>query len=46
MSSDSQDIRRSILTKWHRHYQNMKFFSSDTISGTSPPSVFVDRTVI
>jgi hypothetical protein len=42
MSSDSQEIRRSILTKWHESlskYGNL--FSSDSISGTSPPSVFV-----
>jgi hypothetical protein len=42
MSSDSQDIRRSILVKWHEtlsKYGNL--FSSDSISGTSPPSVFV-----
>jgi hypothetical protein len=42
MSSDSQDIRRSILTKWHEtlsKYGNL--FSSDSLSGTSPPSVFV-----
>jgi hypothetical protein len=42
MSSDSQDIRRSILSKWHESlskYGNL--FSSDSISGTSPPSVFV-----
>ena len=42
MSSDSQDIRRSILTKWHEtlsKYGNL--FSSDSISGTSPPSVFI-----
>jgi hypothetical protein len=42
MSTDSQDIRRSILTKWHEtlsKYGNL--FSSDSISGTSPPSVFV-----
>lgn len=42
VSSDSQDIRRSILTKWHEtlsKYGNL--FSSDSISGTSPPSVFV-----
>jgi hypothetical protein len=42
MSSDSQDIRRSILAKWHdtlSKYGNL--FSSDSISGTSPPSVFV-----
>ena len=42
MSSVSQEIRRSILTKWHESlskYGNL--FSSDSISGTSPPSVFV-----
>ena len=42
MSSDSQDIRRSILTKWHESlskYGNL--FSSDSLSGTSPPSVFI-----
>ena len=42
MSSDSQEIRRSILAKWHESlskYGNL--FSSDSISGTSPPSVFV-----
>lgn len=42
MSSNSQDIRRAILAKWHENlskYGNL--FSSDSISGTSPPSVFV-----
>lgn len=42
MSSDSQEIRRSILTKWHEtlsKYANL--YSSDSVSGTSPPSVFV-----
>ena len=42
MSSNSQDIRRSILAKWHENlskYGNL--FSSDFISGTSPPSIFV-----
>ena len=42
MSSNSEDIRRSILTKWHENlskYGNL--FSSDSVSGTSPPSVFV-----
>lgn len=42
MSSNSQDIRRSILAKWHNNlskYGNL--FSSDSISGSSPPSVFV-----
>ena len=42
MHSNSQDIRRSILTKWYEQlsrYGNL--FSSDSVSGTSPPSVFV-----
>ena len=42
MSSESQDIRRAILIKWHEtlsKYGNL--FSSDSISGASPPSVFV-----
>ena len=42
MHSGSQDIRNSILAKWHESlskYGNL--FSSDSISGTSPPSVFV-----
>jgi len=42
MPSNSQDIRNSILAKWHESlskYGNL--FSSDSISGTSPPSVFV-----
>ena len=42
MYSNSQDIRNSILAKWHESlskYGNL--FSSDSISGTSPPSVFV-----
>ena len=42
MSSNSEDIRRSILSKWHESlskYGNL--FSSNEISGTSPPSVFV-----
>ena len=42
MSSNSQEIRRSILAKWHENlskYGNL--FSSDSISGSSPPSVFV-----
>ena len=42
MPSHSQDIRRSILTKWHEtlsKYGNQ--FSSDSVSGSSPPSVFV-----
>ncbi len=42
LSSNSQDIRRSILSKWHENlskYGNL--FSSDSVSGASPPSVFV-----
>ena len=42
LSSNSQDIRRAILSKWHENlskYGNL--FSSDSISGSSPPSVFV-----
>lgn len=42
MSSDSQDIRRAILSKWHETLsKHGNLFSSDSISGTSPPSVFV-----
>ena len=42
MSSSSQDIRRSILSKWHETLsKHGNLFSSDSISGTSPPSVFV-----
>ena len=42
MNSDSQNIRRTILKNWYENlskYGNL--FSSDSISGTSPPSVFV-----
>jgi hypothetical protein len=42
LSSTSHDIRRSILSKWHENlskYGNL--FSSDSVSGASPPSVFV-----
>jgi len=42
LTSNSQDIRRAILEKWNENlskYGNL--FSSDSISGTSPPSVFV-----
>ncbi|QLH06974.1 Nre family DNA repair protein [Nitrosopumilus ureiphilus] len=42
MSSNSQDIRRAILSKWHETLsKHGNLFSSDSISGTSPPSVFV-----
>jgi hypothetical protein len=40
--SDSQEIRRSLLAKWHENlskYGNL--FSSDSVSGSSPPSIFV-----
>lgn len=40
--STAQEIRKSILAKWHEtlsQYGNL--FSSDSISGTSPPSIFV-----
>jgi len=42
LSFESQDIRREILSKWHEtlsKYGNL--FSSDSVSGSSPPSVFV-----
>ena len=42
LSSDSQEIRRSLLAKWHENlskYANL--FSSNNVSGSSPPSVFV-----
>ncbi len=42
MSSDSQTIRRAILSKWHESLsKHGNLFSSDSVSGTSPPSVFV-----
>ncbi len=42
MSSDSQNIRHAILAKWHEALsKHGNLFSSDSISGTSPPSVFV-----
>ena len=42
MSQNSQDIRKAIETKWREYlskYGNL--FSSDFVSGSSPPSVFV-----
>ena len=42
MVQSSQDIRKAIEAKWNEHlskYGNL--FSSDSLSGTSPPSVFV-----
>lgn len=42
MSSNSQDIRKAILAKWHENLSKYgNFTSSDSVSGTSPPSVFV-----
>ena len=42
MSSNSQNIRRIILSKWHKSFsKHGNLSSSDSISGTSPPSVFV-----
>ena len=42
MSSDSQEIRCSILAKWHETLsKHGNLFSSDSVSGSSPPSVFV-----
>ncbi len=42
MSSDSQKIRRLILANWNETLsKHGNLFSSDSISGTSPPSVFV-----
>ena len=42
MVQSSQDIRKAIEAKWNEYlskYGNL--FSSDSLSGTSPPSVFV-----
>lgn len=42
MTNSSRDIRKAIELKWHEHlskYANL--FTSDNVSGTSPPSVFV-----
>ena len=42
MPVNSQEIRRSILSKWHETLsKHGNLFSSDSISGSSPPSVFV-----
>ena len=42
MSSNSNDIRKSILEKWHENLSKYgHFHSSDSVSGSSPPSVFV-----
>ena len=42
MSKTGSDIRRGIEQNWHEYLsKHGNFFSSDSISGTSPPSVFV-----
>ncbi|HEY5735971.1 MAG TPA: Nre family DNA repair protein [Nitrosopumilus sp.] len=42
MSLDSQNIRHAILAKWHESIsKHGNLFTSDSVSGTSPPSVFV-----
>lgn len=41
LPANSQDIRRSILAKWHENLKYGGLFSSDSISGSTPPSVFV-----
>jgi len=42
LSSNSQDIRKAILAKWHENLSKYgNFSSSDSVSGSSPPSVFV-----
>ena len=42
MNISGNDVRKDIQSKWHEYlnkYGNL--FSSDHISGSSPPSVFV-----
>ncbi len=42
MHANSQDIRRTILAKWHENLSKYgNFISSDSVSGSSPPSIFV-----
>lgn len=42
MSLNSYDIRKSILARWHENLSNYQsLFSSNSISGSTPPSVFV-----
>ena len=42
MSLNSRDIRTAIEAKWHESLSKYgHLFSSDSLSGTSPPSVFV-----
>ena len=42
MPADSENIRRSILAKWHEDLSRYgSLFSSGSISGSTPPSVFV-----
>ena len=42
MSLNSRDIRTAIEAKWHESLSKYgHLFSSDSLSGTSPPSIFV-----
>ena len=42
MSSDSKDIRHMLQARWYETLSNSGTrFASDSLSGTSPPSVFV-----
>ena len=42
MPQNSQDIRKAIEAKWNEYLSNYgNLFSSDNLSGSSPPSVFV-----
>ena len=42
LHAHSRDIRKSILAKWYEHLSQFgSFVSSDSVSGSSPPSVFV-----
>ena len=42
MFTGSEDIRRAILSKWHESLsKHGNLVPSDSVSGTSPPSVFV-----
>ena len=42
MYPNSQDIRKSIIAKWNENLSKYgNFLSCDSVSGTSPPSVFV-----
>ena len=42
MPQNSADLRRALEAKWNEYISKYgNFFSSDSLSGTSPPSVFV-----